>query len=294
MKMIIENFDEIVDRLRQNWRNFFQFLTYSRKIKITFYILLLLLPLLTFGYAVLLPLFYPPIPRELQTIAQEEKINSYRLAQSAEQLEIRSLAAKHSQLRLDEAYYQAQTSAAKSDSITLLLKLPDSLAVLQIKGVAVRQCKISDFRISRAVHHMRQAGILPDWIRSPFTSINSLSTIPKNSYRIKQAPKDTVEANQTREEMVAPREVDVYFTYQFDRDLKLVVHQIERPTLVGSLIWAGYRLQFWWDLVKETWRNLLKLERPHHRIQIELALSRSDVKAIYRALPRNTLLVLRP
>lgn len=205
----------------------------------------------------------------------------------------RELLEKIVALEIEEAFWQARQRLAKSDSINLSVDLADSVVRLEVKGVPVRICKIHRYNCSDAVNHLRGRGRLAHWLSAPFILQKELATLPKAPIKIKEAPKDTIEASESTGEELPVEQRDVHFTLHFDRNLTIVVAQIQTPSFRGWLRKIFYGLRRSAGTAGEALFALARLKLPQHRIEIELELTREDAKAIYRALPPNSGLALR-
>jgi hypothetical protein len=207
--------------------------------------------------------------------------------------ERRELAQKMATLEIDQAFWQARLQLAKGDSISLSVDLMDSVASLEVKGVPMRQCKILRYRGSGVIKRLRAQGRLQPWLSTPFFLEKELATLPKAPIRIKEAPKDTIEASESKGQDLPIEHRDAEFTLHFDRSLTLVVEQAQAPSFKGRL------RKFWYDLRRifgdagGALVAMLHLQLPQHRIWIEIELSREDAKAIYRALASRAGLALR-
>src|SRR4030042_3801876 len=134
-------------------------------------------------------------------------------------------------LKLDEGFLRSQIAEAKSDSIHLVVNLDDSTCNLQIRGVTIRECGITRYRMSRAVSRTAgRSSILP-WIDQPFHARKQWGTIPKAPIKIRKAPRDTTEANRTVDFTVPVERTDVGFSLLFDRNLSLAILQSERLSM---------------------------------------------------------------
>lgn len=200
---------------------------------------------------------------------------------------------KFNLLKMEEAYWQARLNLAKSRTIQLVIDLRDSLVALEINGVTVHQAKIHQCEVSRVLRQMRTTGRLIPWLQNGFTLQQELATLPKAPIRVKEAPKDTIEAMAAASDEIVLENRDVHFTWHFDRHLTVLVEQVQPPSFKGRLSKLWYTLQRNWGMVSETIRALSHFEKPRHRFIIEIELPGDDAKAIYRALPEKAGLALR-
>jgi hypothetical protein len=271
----------------------FRFLQQNRKAQIIFFLSLLIFPLFIFIFTVVLPVARNPF----EAAAESETLeNSEALADStpAEIVTGRlELAKKMAALEIEQAFLQTRLELSKKDSICLVVDLIDSTANLEVKGVPLRRCKILRYRSSGLARRLRSQFRLHQWLATPFILQEQLATLPKAPIRIKEAPKDTIEANESKGEDLPIEQRDAHFTLQFDRNLTLAVEQAQPPSFSGRLREWWYDLHRNFNETRDAVAALLRLQLPQHYLWIEIELSREDAKAIYRALPTRAGLALR-
>ncbi|MDZ7362543.1 MAG: hypothetical protein ONB46_17745 [candidate division KSB1 bacterium] len=279
----------VVNRLARPFR----FLQHNRKVKIVFFSSLLVFPLFIFIVAVILPVAKNPF----EASVDDEFGKSTETLTDSTSAEIiagrQELARKMASLEIDQAFFQARLLLSKNDSIGLVVDLIDSVAALEIKGVPIRRCKILRYRSAGLTRRLRNQGRLHQWLSTPFVLQKELATLPKSPIRIKEAPKDTIEANESKGEDLPIEHRDAEFTLQFDRNLNLVVEQAQTPSFSGRWrkIWYALRRSF--GTTRDAVVALAHLRLPQHRMWIEIEISREDAKAIYRALPHRAEMALR-
>lgn len=206
----------------------------------------------------------------------------------------REMAERMDALRLEETWVNSLLELAKKDSIMFAIDLRDSLATLLIKGVPVRQCPIRSFSMSQAIPHAARLDSLHTWLFPPFQLLRETATIPKAPIRIMDAPKDTVEAEAMAGQEIPIENNDVHFTLQFNRNLTVLIEQEQPPSSTGE-----FKKKFAFDMerifaeARETIKGLKKRALPEQKLWIELAVSREDAKAIYRAIPTKLHMALR-
>jgi hypothetical protein len=197
-------------------------------------------------------------------------------------------------IRRDEAYWRSRLALAKSGTINLAVDLIDSTVTLDIHGVPVRECRIKEIRVSRALAFSRGRDDILDRLSSSLAIQREVATLPKEPIRVEIAPKDTTEALEAATRPLAPEKVDVYFTLFLDGNLALSVRQAEKP-LTRMAIWR----RAWLDVrenaheAQSAVRSLIRSEFPQHAPRIEVTLPREDAKAIYRALGPHARIAIR-
>lgn len=270
----------------------FRFLQQNRQGKIIFFLSLIFLPLFLFIVAVVLPVARNPFDA-----AENETLENSAAAPDSTPAEMatdrRELANKMAELEITQAFLQTRLELSKQDSICLIIDLIDSTALLEVKGVPMRRCKILRYRSSGLARRLRSQGRLHQWLATPFILQEQLATLPKAPIRIKEAPKDTIEAAESKGEDLPLEQRDAEFTLQFDRNLTLAVEQAQPPSFSGRLREWWYALRRNFNEARDALTALVHLQLPQHRLWIEIELSREDAKAIYRALPTRAGLALR-
>jgi hypothetical protein len=257
-------------------RDYFAFLKTNRCTKVIFYVSVAVPFILTCVLFVVLPLLNP-----IKLTEKEFGPPSY-------------IAPQLNELKIDEMYMQSQLKLAKFDSINLAIDLRDSLAILQIRGVRIRECKLHSVQINSAINQLSRSGTIHAWLSTPFISQSDWSTIPKAPIKVKRAPKDTTEANQQADTAkVIIERPDVFVTIEYDKGLVLEIGQIQWPTFIGGIKKFFYRMRLKIEEIRNTLSAILRRQLPDHSIRIKIELSQNDVKAIYRALPRKSGLALR-
>ena len=190
-----------------------------------------------------------------------------------------------SALELKKAYLRSCLLASKSDSVALIINLPDSTVTLQLYGVPLFTAKLSAYRKS-AIFNKYSPAELSHWSEYPLTVVHSLSSIPKEP---------TIEAlEQAKNHVIPDGKEDTWFRLYTDRNAKIVFNQTDKPS-VGSD--PGSRRRYFRKARKlerrELVHSLSNLEIPDFYPNITLYLSGSDARVIYRAIPEHALVVLR-
>lgn len=187
-------------------------------------------------------------------------------------------------LELEKAYLASLLKLSQQDSAYLNLNLADSLLRLDIKGVTVRVCPLSDIRVTRRLRCLNQSQLL-HWVSRPFTGREDLSTIPKIRYMIKEAPKDTNEAALQSAKPIPSDSSSVYFTLYFNRHLTIEVEQSEPPFDEEEEVIDTYQDSRQSAIWRETMKAVLHGSSPEPEITIRVKVSKADARAIYRGLP---------
>lgn len=271
--------------------SFFKWFGRNRRIQAIFIILVLSLPLFLIIYGIVLPVRnYKPSPAS-STVAMGSidttGVGSV-LPDDAQLAEVKKIIRKEN----EKAFQQNRLSLVEKDSIYMILDLPDSLIILEIKGVTVKKTKILDMEISNRFALITHENLLP-WIAEPFTLERDLSTIPKSPIVIKQAPKDTIEAAKTSSAPRLPDSTGVFYTFYFDRNLLLEIEQDNPPEKDVMERVKTYRSIKRKESTHSVFQMLKKPQQTDQPMLIKLVVSEVDARAIYRAVPSKTHLVLK-
>jgi hypothetical protein len=192
----------------------------------------------------------------------------------------------------ERAFEKNRLDLAEKDSIYMVLDLPDSLVILEIKGVTVKKTRIINMEVSNRFALIPHENLLP-WISEPFTLTRDLSTIPKSPIVIKQAPKDTIEAAKESSKPRPPDTTGVFYTFYFDRNLLLEVEQSNPPEADVLERVKAYQLIKRQESTQSVIQMLKKPEQTDQPMTIRLVLSDVDARAIFRAVPTKTKLILK-
>lgn len=201
------------------------------------------------------------------------------------------------QLRLFESrkrenLLRSRLTLANEDSMYLVLDLINKTAILEMKGISLHESHIIDSEVSNSITTNHTETLL-NWMAVPFTVKNVEATIPKISFVEKIAPKDSTEANKLVTEPTAQRLGDVYIVMDFDRNLRLVISQSEKPDddgkkLISALYWKYRSVE-----IRKSIQSLFRFNREPVRPQIHIVLPKSDATILYKALPLNPRMILR-
>ena len=271
--------------------SFFKWFGRNRRIQVIFIILVLALPIFLIVYGIVLPVKnYKPIPVSgLSAIESTDTIQPGNVSLNDAQLaEVREIIQKENEV----AFQRNRLALAEKDSIYVVLNVPDSLLILEIKGVTVKKTRLLDIEISNRFALISHENLLP-WISEPFTLESDLSTIPKSPIVVKQAPKDTIEAAKMSNKPAPPDSTNVFYTLYFNRNLVLEIEQAD-PLEVGATEKVEtYRTIKRKESTRSVYQMLRKPQQTDQPMMIKLVVSEVEARAIYRAVPTKTHLLLK-
>jgi len=190
----------------------------------------------------------------------------------------------------DRAFLSSQVKLAESDSVGLLINVRDSIIQLLIKGLPVRTVMIDEYDVSPFFHRANQEAIY-SMLSAPLTITGMQATFMKDPVSVKIAPKDTSEVVDSEKPDTTDFEA-VFFTLDTDRNIRFFFEQQE------DTIGADRRARFFFDLkdrtrnASATMRAVVRLQTPPYVPYIKIWIPKAEAKIIYRAIPREGLIVL--
>jgi len=255
---------------------------------------LLLLPLLTLSFLFFFPLQFT----EFKPKSMTEYLESMKTQPGKGKTPVLDFSSEEERalffnLKIDELFWKNRLEIAKKDSIYLSIDLPDSLIVLELKGVSLRNCKIEEYQITPLYSQLKNQPQFLEWLTDPFSLIDESATISKAPIKVITAPKDTIEALEQLQPEVKIEKEDVQFVLGFDRNLLLEFSQTEPPTLMGRFELVLFNILKNVTTFFKDFYSLMSLQSASQDFWIKIRISQNDAKAIYRALPKNTWVALR-
>lgn len=188
------------------------------------------------------------------------------------------------------AFLSSQVKLAESDSVGLLINVRDSVIQLLIKGLPVRTVKIDEYDVSPFFHSANQEAIYK-MLSTPLTVTGMQATFMKDPVSVKIAPRDTSQVVESEKPDTTDFEA-VFFTLDTDRNIRFYFEQQE------DTIGADRRARFFFDLkdrmrnASVTMRAVARMRIPPYVPYIKIWLPKAEAKIIYRAIPREGMIVL--
>jgi hypothetical protein len=191
----------------------------------------------------------------------------------------------------ERAFLSSRVKMASSDSIGLLINLPDSSIQLLIKGLPVRSVRIAGYDVSPFFKRVNQEA-LGSMLSSPMTITGLHATFKKDPVNVKIAPKDTSDVKVDAKPDTTDFEA-VFFTLDTDQNIRFFFEQQEDTILVDRFARFFFDLK---DRAGNVWSNIkaaVLLKAPGYTPYIKIWLPKAEAKIIYRAVPREGLIVLK-
>ena len=199
---------------------------------------------------------------------------------------------KYFELKKSENILRSRYNLSSEDSIYLVLDLINKIARLEMKGIPLHDTNIKEVWISNSIRMFHTDALL-HWISQPFVLKNAVSTIERIQFLVKNAPKDTIEANKVDEIPVPRRTEDVYIIMNFERNLQLVIQQSEISEGADKLRIDSLKSEIFKRETEKSIKALSTFRRDAAMPKIVITLPKTDAITIYRALPQKLKMVLR-
>ena len=191
----------------------------------------------------------------------------------------------------EKAFLSSQVAMASTDSIGLLINLPDSVIQLLIKGVPVRSVSISGYDKSPFFSRVNQEA-LSSMLSSPLTITGMHATFKKDPVNVKIAPRDTSEVQVIDKPDTTDFEA-VFYTFDTDQHIRFFFEQEEDTIFIDRLARFFFDLKDRAGNVYSNLRAVALLKAPVYVPYIKIRLPKAEAKIIYRAIPRKGLIVLK-
>ena len=196
----------------------------------------------------------------------------------------------------DREHYESVLKSAlllsKTDSISLLIDLKDSLAILSLKGVSLFQSKISEFEFNQGLKK------LPVYLRDslysgPFPVKKELASIEKFPVVIKKAPKDTTEASADDAAPILPIQNDVFVLFLLDNNLVIEINQQEHDLAGSKRAYKDFKANYSRFFRDHNFALIKDKNAPSYLYRLKIFIPREEARSIYRALPIKPYVLVR-
>jgi hypothetical protein len=179
-------------------------------------------------------------------------------------------------LQLQEQYWINRIELAQDDSIGLTINLQDSVVTLDLKGIELRTCPVYTYRLSPSLSNMKQHSKFQSFYTSILTLERQQATIPKAPVILREIEvgKPVLEDLSFLNRAFDSTEVVLDLTFNQALHIRFQEPHIYWPEFHS----AGLPVQ----------KHYLKF----FAYWIEIQLAAHDLRAIYRALPKEARLVL--
>ena len=130
------------------------------------------------------------------------------------------------------------------------------------------------------------------WIAQPFVLKSADATLERVQFLVKNAPKDTIEANKIEATPAPRRTNDVYIVMNFDRDLQLVIQQSELSEGEDKARIDSLKTSIFKRETEKSIKSLTSFKRDPVLPKIVITMPKADAITLYRALPQRLKMVV--
>ncbi|MEE4256058.1 MAG: hypothetical protein V2I47_03390 [Bacteroidales bacterium] len=181
---------------------------------------------------------------------------------------------------------------ATKDSLQLAVDLADSSVCLHINGIRIHRSKIRSFdqgKFFGSMPGIQVAGILS----RPLRITREYATIVKMPVVERHAPKDTLEAatNAWKPDTLIQR--PAFLLLETEYGIDLIFEQEGEAGMRDDWMKFSFFSKICWRRSLESIGNYFTFSRQEYHPRIIMQIPARDLRAIYRALPREAYVVLR-
>ncbi|PKP29794.1 MAG: hypothetical protein CVU00_14295 [Bacteroidetes bacterium HGW-Bacteroidetes-17] len=245
-----------------------------------------------FLYFLLLILVFFSITEVITLIFQKKAISlQYGQGEQSRKIERALYSQETIELLRKKSYLSGRIDMAKSDSITLVVSLVDSVIRLELKGVIIHRAPILKYSKNRLFESSDQFAI-SNLLSVPGKVTSFEGTLPKEPMMIKIAPKDTSDAIPD----IAPdtsKVEPVYYRLNLDNGIIINISEDNPKSYIANMPGFIFNTN---EKISQIWDNassLLRGKRPKNILYIRLKVDARDGRIIYRALPYKARVTVR-
>lgn len=191
----------------------------------------------------------------------------------------------------DRNWIDCRLQTSKTDSISLSVNLKDSILQLELKGVVIKTTPIIDFKADRFFQELNPVAY-HHYLGEATTCTDMQATIEKVPLIVKKAPKDTLEYASHSHVIDTLKKEDVHWLIMLQNGIELRVEGTETNNNLNT--WQN---SFWvkqnYIQIKKDLARTLKFQVPEYHPTIQLVITQTDAKTIYRALPNQPKVCVR-
>jgi hypothetical protein len=192
-------------------------------------------------------------------------------------------------LERKENFLKNRIEMAKLDSVSLSLDLIDSLLCLELKGVVLQSVTIEKIKISPMVSRINPSLITEMFSKSCQVD-RDYSTIPKERFLIKNAPKDTSDILAVAPVSDTSQREFVGLRFWLDNGFCIEIIQSDSQTEKEQ---RSYNYQNNLEKSKSIVANISRFQVPQYQPCITIEVNGKKARTIYRAIPSKALVAVR-
>jgi hypothetical protein len=192
----------------------------------------------------------------------------------------------------EKAYLEALLKLAENDSIQLVINLADSTVNLSIKGVIIHQTRIYEFSIDKFFKKI--TGIQANRLFSqPLLVQSAYSSIVKEPVVVRHAPKDTLEAALQAWQPDTLVQNPAFAALSIEHNLQIILEQDKNISCFDKRKKLGFHYHLLFRKAIASLENFVCFKKQEYQAAITIKMPDDDLRAIYRALPSTTYIVVK-
>jgi len=191
-----------------------------------------------------------------------------------------------------KAFKEALLTLSENDSIQLIINLSDSTVNLSIKGVVIHQTKIKEFKKDRFLQDLPFIQEI-NLLSKPIPVISLYATIVKEPIVIRQAPKDTLEAALNAWEPDTLIQNPAFICFSIQHNFRVILEQDEIVGLNDKWKKFEFYKHLLYGKLQESLGNFIFFRKQEYQPTLCINMPVNDLRAVYRALPHNTYMVIK-
>lgn len=191
----------------------------------------------------------------------------------------------------EKAQKQAMVSLAEQDSIGLIINFKENRAILMLKGVEIHNSKIIRYEKDPIFEGIK-APAYRKLFTNPVHNISEYSSVVKEPIVFKKIPKDTIEYMKMFKLPQAPPPEPAYVNFEMEYGFRLVLVQNEWVTDEEKTLQKKFEADIRKQKRENNMNALFNFKSPTYVPTIILYMDGTDVRSIYRAIPKKADIVM--
>ncbi len=192
----------------------------------------------------------------------------------------------------ERAYKEALLKLAESDSIQLVVNLSDSTVLLNIKGVPIHETRIREFSRDKFLEKLPLMQEIK-LFSLPLTVLSQYATIVKEPVVVRHAPRDEEEAAENAWQPDTLVQKPAFVAFSAEYGIQIIFEQDRVESFRERWKKFGFYSHLRTRKATSAVKNFLLFSGQEYQPAITIELPVDDLRAIYRALPDSTLIVLK-
>jgi len=189
----------------------------------------------------------------------------------------------------EEAFLKSREAMVSEDSACLTIDLKNKMASIELQGVQVHKCPIDNIKYDKLIASTDKFYRAKEF-SFPHTIDSSYASISKQTFVVKNAPKDTSQNPGTVALPDTNAVQPVFFSLFLSNGFIINASQQDEG---GSFSYYKFELMRRLLAAKYFIADICRLKIPEYRPQIYIEMPARDARTFYKALPATTLVTLR-